>query len=92
MEQLQQENESNKKQLDRLSRDMTGFEQKHEKLLAEGQRLYESIAVDGGNTLTWTKDDFVHSPENLPHPLRHGHDRRGRDAHPRAHRKLRESQ
>ncbi len=60
MEQLQQENESNKKQLDRLSRDMTGFEQKHEKLLAEGQRLYESIAVDGGNTLKWEKEDFVH--------------------------------
>ena len=39
MEQLKKENESNKKQLDRLSRDMTGFEQKHEKLLAEGQRL-----------------------------------------------------
>lgn len=69
MEQLQQENESNKKQLDRLSRDMTGFEQKHEKLLAEGQRLYESIAVDGGNTLTWTKDDFVHFV--LYYKLRH---------------------
>ena len=60
MEQLQQENESNKKQLDRLSRDMTGFEQKHEKLLAEGQRLYESITVNGGNTVKWTKDDFAH--------------------------------
>ena len=69
MEQLQQENESNKKQLDRLSRDMTGFEQKHEKLLAEGQRLYESINVDGGNTLTWTKDDFVHFV--LYYKLRH---------------------
>ena len=60
MEQLQQENESKKRQLDRLSRDVTDFERKHEKQLAEGQRLYESIAVDGGNTLTWTKDDFVH--------------------------------
>ena len=60
MEQLQQENESNKKQLDRLSRDMTGFEQKHEQLLAEGQRLYESITVNGGNTVKWTKDDFAH--------------------------------
>ena len=69
MEQLQQENESNKKQLDRLSRDMTGFEQKHEKLLAEGQRLYESINVEGGNTLTWTKDDFVHFV--LYYKLRH---------------------
>ena len=69
MEQLKKENESNKKQLDRLSRDMTGFEQKHEKLLAEGQRLYESIAVDGGNTLTWTKDDFVHFV--LYYKLRH---------------------
>lgn len=69
MEQLQQENESNKKQLDRLSRDMTGFEQKHEKLLAEGQRLYESISVEGGNTLTWTKDDFVHFV--LYYKLRH---------------------
>ena len=60
MEQLKKENESNKRQLNRLSLDMEDFEQKHEKQLAEGQRLYESITVNGGNTVKWTKDDFAH--------------------------------
>ena len=60
MEQLKKENESNKRQLNRLNLDMEDFEQKHEKQLAEGQRLYESITVNGGNTVKWTKDDFAH--------------------------------
>ena len=59
IEQLQQENEQKGKELERLSRDMTGYEEKHEKLLAAGQRLYEEI-VGGGNTLKWEKEDFVH--------------------------------
>ena len=59
IEQLQQENEQKGKELERLSRDMTGYEEKHEKLLAAGQRLYEEI-VRGGNTLEWEKEDFVH--------------------------------
>ena len=59
IEQLQQENEQKGKELERLSRDMTGYEEKHEKLLAAGQRLYEEI-VAGGNTLEWEKEDFVH--------------------------------
>ena len=59
IEQLQQENEKKIQQLNRLSRDMKDFEQKHEKQLAEGQQLYESITVNRGNTLKWGKKDFA---------------------------------
>ena len=59
IEQLQQENEKKIQELNRLSHDMKDFEQKHEKQLAEGQQLYESITVNRGNTLKWGKKDFA---------------------------------
>ena len=59
IEQLQQDNEKKIQQLNRLSHDMKDFEQKHEKQLAEGQQLYESITVNRGNTLKWGKKDFA---------------------------------
>ena len=56
---LRSSSENNTQQLTKLKKELENIEKRHTRLLQKGLTLYEEL-IQGGNTLRWSKDDYIH--------------------------------